>query len=129
MQGIILFSYTQETHFLAEALELLDPCSWMLFPRYPTLPSYFCLWCLSLMKYHFINETYPDHHIKCFSTLTHYTLFFFFLQSYSSKGYTSHMDTTEQLNHHRALPSPVSFNVYFLFIYSCLFPAYWNTSA
>ena len=43
----------------------------MLFPRYPTLLSYFYLWCSSLMKYHFINETFPDHRIKCFSTLLH----------------------------------------------------------
>lgn len=59
-----------------------------------------------------------------------FSVFFFFLhQSYSSRGYKSHMNTTEQLSHHRVLPSPVSFNVYFSFIYSCLFPAYWNTSA
>lgn len=97
-----------------ELLNLSAPVLLMLFPRYPTLLSYFYLWCSSLMKYHFINETFPDHHIKCFSTLLHeYHSFitpficFLSLQRYSSWGYKSRMDTTEQLNHHRALPSPV----------------------
>ena len=126
MQGIILFSYTQETHFLAEALELLDPCSWMLFPRYPTLPSYFFLWCLSLMKYHFINETYPDHHIKCFSTLTHYTLFFSFsratVQRVTRVTWTrlSNWITTERVHHQFHLMS-----IFYLFTVAC-FPLIWT---
>lgn len=54
-----------------ELWNLLAPILWMLFPRYPTLLSDFYLWCSSLMKYHSINETFPDHHIKCFQhTLT-----------------------------------------------------------